>query len=53
MVSKMGPWTAKRTVSIKRPGLNFLKKSLLNDQYYLKNQRSKQQIDQVLYLIEL
>ena len=50
----MSTWTAKRTVSIKRPGLNFLKKSLLNDhQYYLKNQRSKQQIDQVLYLIEL
>ena len=33
---------SKCTVSIKRPGLNFLKKILLNDQYYLKNQRSKQ-----------
>ena len=27
----------KRTVSIKRPGLDFFKKSLLNDQYDLKN----------------
>ena len=33
--------TVKRPVSIKRPGLSFLKKSLLNDQYDLKNQRSK------------
>ena len=33
---------AKSTVSIKRPGLLFLKKSLLNDQYDLGNQRSKQ-----------
>ena len=27
----------KRTCSIKRPGLEFFKKSLLNDQYDLKN----------------
>ena len=28
----------KRTCSIKRPGLEFFKKSLLNDQYDLKNE---------------
>ena len=35
--SKYSYNSIKRTCSIKRPGLNFFKKSLLNDQYYLKN----------------
>ena len=38
MISNQEPGTSKRTVSIKRHGLNFFKKSLLNILYDLKNQ---------------
>ena len=38
MISNKEPGTSKRTVSIKRHGLNFFKKSLLNVLYDLKNQ---------------
>ena len=38
MISNQEPGTSKRTVSIKRHGLNFFKKSLLNVLYDLKNQ---------------
>ena len=38
MISNQEAGTSKRTVSIKRHGLNFFKKSLLNVLYDLKNQ---------------
>ena len=38
MISNQEPETSKRTVSIKRHGLNFFKKSLLNVLYDLKDQ---------------
>ena len=37
------------TVSIKRPGLDFWKKSLLNDQYYLYFKSQKPKTTRVLY----